>query len=60
MFIDMEDELIEIVEELGIIEKQSPSSTTVPPSIAQMTILTENKHHNRHEHKKHYELLVIS
>jgi len=60
MFIGVEDELIEIVQELDIIEKQSPPSTTDPPPITLMTILTEHKHHNRHEHKKHDELLVLS
>ena len=58
MFIRVEDELIEIVQELDIIEKQSPPTTTDAPPITLTTILTEHKHNNRHEHKKHDELLI--
>ena len=42
MFIHVEDELIEIVQELGIIETQSPPPTTDAPPITLTTILTEH------------------
>ena len=51
MFIGAEDELIEIVEQLGNIEKQSPPLTTDASPTPLMPILTEHKHHKRHEHK---------
>ena len=60
MFIGLEDELIEIVQELDMFENQSTQPTTDAPPITLTTILTEHKHHNRHEHKKHDEFLVSS
>jgi hypothetical protein len=44
MFIHVEDELIEIVQQLGIIEEQSPSPTIDATPITLTTILTEHPH----------------
>jgi hypothetical protein len=56
MFIHVEDELIEIVQQLGIIEEQSPPPIIDATPITLTTILTEHKH--RHEHIKHDEFHV--
>jgi len=55
MFISVEDELNEIVQELDVIEKQSPELTTSESTIPPVTLKT---HKHRHEHKEHDELFV--
>ena len=55
MFISVEDELIEIVQELDLIDKQSPIPATGEPTIPPVTTTT---HKHRHEHKASDELFV--
>ncbi len=50
MFISVQDELMELVKEIGVIEEQSPPPATYEPTIPPVT-LTTSKHH------KHDELL---
>jgi hypothetical protein len=61
MFISVEDELIELVKETGVIEEQAPPPTPPPPlATYEPTIppvsLTTHKH--RHDHHKKDEIFV--
>ena len=53
MFFSVEDEMVELIEETGIIE--GTTTTTDAPPIAPASFLTQHKHH--HEHKEHDEII---